>query len=393
MNSTLHEKKQCSLELHSSGCYHFEGDHVERGCIVDLDEEKRKLCESDSETCKRCIGTECNSKPFFQKCLTTDRENLNSTYTSMCKRYTDECFIHIQENNMRRGCMSDLIETPIEGVDLVEDCKNDEICETCSDRNNCNDREIEREDCLVCSWESGLNCKFYPELLEGEQCPLALKPIGCYMWDNGPLQAERGCMSSLDSKRRNDCKGPSDSCKMCFGNKCNQKRNFQTCVDCNSQIDGENCIHYAPSTSSRVCENYLGECYTLIENGYVIRDCTGDETVPDADACKENPQNCKLCSNKGNCNDESVISLTCISCDSESDPTCATNTTFNQFVTCPLSIHKPSCYHSIDSDGRHRRGELFLTTIHFLFRFLCLKKNCIKMQKFFILLLWFRLHK
>ncbi|XP_055309662.1 uncharacterized protein LOC129573299 [Sitodiplosis mosellana] len=358
MNSTSSARKQCSLEIgNPSGCYHFEGDHIERGCITDLDEEKRKLCESDSETCKKCIGDICNSKSFFQKCLATDTENLNSTYTRTCKRYTDECFIHVRDNNIRRGCMSDLIESPITEFDLVEDCKNDAICEKCSDQNNCNDREVESEDCLVCSSKDDHNCKYHPEKLNSTQCPLALKQVGCYMRENGLRLTERGCMSSLDSNGQNDCKLPNGSCKMCLGNKCNQKRWFQKCIDCDSRIHGKACIDKTFGRFGRTCEEYLGECYTWVEFGnHVIRNCTGDNKVPDADTCKKNPEDCKLCSNVGNCNDEEVKSLTCVNCDSDWDPTCATNTTFNEFTTCYLSIHRPSCYHSIDAKGRHRRS-------------------------------------
>lgn len=360
-NTTLSERKRCFLEVNPSGCYHFEGDHIERGCIFDLDDDKRKLCESDSETCKKCIGNECNSRIMLQKCLATDRlSNLNYDFSKTCKRYTDECFIHVSNNNTRRGCLNDLIDSPVDGIDIVEDCKNDEICEKCSDRPNCNDRQFESEHCIVCSSKDDLRCFFNPESLEvRKKCPLALKQMGCYLRKDGGLHAERGCMSQLEPNERNDCRRRNSTCKMCWGDSCNEKRYFQSCAECNSLIDGEDCINKAYIAKSQVCEDYHGECYTHVQNGGVVRNCTGDATVPDADTCKANPDSCQLCSDSGNCNDKTITSLTCISCDSSVDRTCATNTTFDQVTTCAISIHEPSCYHFIDDDLVHRRGKLF----------------------------------
>lgn len=357
MNTSSSERKRCSLEVNPSGCYHFDGNHIERGCITDLDEEKRELCESDSETCKKCIGNECNSKAVFQKCLATDGEGFNN---KTCKRYTDECFIHVSDNNVRRGCVSDLIESPIDGIDIVADCENDEICEKCSDRNNCNDREIEGEYCLVCTSTDDLFCLHYPESLNAsEQCPLTLKQIGCYLQQDGFWYAERGCMSHLDSTRQLGCKTSNSTCKMCLGNNCNEKRRFQTCADCNSKVDGKDCIDKAFIAKIRTCDDYHGECYTQVENADVIRNCTGDNIIPNADTCKENPDNCKLCSDSSFCNDRTIRTLKCVTCDSLTDSSCASNTTFEKFSTCPLSVHEPNCYHMIDGGQIHRRGEHF----------------------------------
>lgn len=358
-NATSTARKRCFLEVKSSGCYHFEGDHVERGCITDIDGGKRTLCESDSETCKKCMGNECNSKTVFQTCLTTDEKNLSNNFTKLCKRYTDRCFVHVLDNNTRRGCVSDLIESPIHGIDLMEDCKNEKICEICSDRNNCNDREVKEEHCLVCSTKDDLFCSYYPEKLQtSERCPMRLKRMGCFLSRNGALHAERGCMSQLDEREQYNCKRPkSTECKMCLGDNCNEKRYFQQCVDCNSEVDGQHCIdNVFVDGGTRMCENYSDQCYTVVRNGLVIRNCTGDETIPDEKTCKDNPDNCKLCSNKGRCNDDVIKTITCVSCDSTIDVTCGTNTTFSQFKTCPISIYEPSCYHLIDDNQLHRRG-------------------------------------
>lgn len=367
-NAALLDRQQCSLEVIPSGCYHFQGDHIEKGCITDLDKEKRELCESDSDVCKKCTGNECNSRQSFQECLVTDEENLTSTKT--CKRYTDECFIHVLDNNIRRGCIGDLVDWPIDGIDIVEDCKNDEICEKCSDRDNCNNREVETENCIVCSSKGDIKyesyCTFYPEQLKNasQQCPLSLKPSGCYLWRE-LVDAERGCMSKLNTTMKKECRATNTSCKMCLGDKCNEKRGFQICTDCDSQSYGKACIDEAYVTTTRTCANYHGECYTQVQDGRVIRNCVGDEVVPDADTCKNHPESCQLCSGSRGCNDKNIKTLTCISCDSVLDPTCGKNTTFSQFMTCSLSIHEPSCYHLIDTNGLHRRGTFFYSYVCF----------------------------
>lgn len=368
INTTLAEQRSCSLELSQSGCYHLETDHIERGCVSDLPSEKRQLCESDSNQCKRCIGNSCNSKPFFQKCMVTSEEDdVSVTYSKACKRYDDQCFIHVRNNTIRKGCVSDLIDSPIDGIDIVADCKYDGICELCSVTNNCNNRTVETENCIVCS-SNDTECKFYPSTEMSEQCPLALKSFGCYLYQDGGLGVKRGCVSQLNRDERNHCDRPGSKCKSCHGKNCNVKRSFQICRVCESNVaadDGgdDDCMHRPLWAKTKTCLDYLGECYTLIQNGRVYRNCIGDELVPNAEACANNPENCKLCSNESGCNDEVVKALTCVSCNSSENPLCATNSSgllhFSDMIeACPLSVQPQTCFHSIDSHGVHKRGTL-----------------------------------
>lgn len=353
VNGTSIGRKRCELEVNPSGCYHLVDEHVERGCISDLTLDKREMCESNSDECKKCIHNECNLKASFQTCIKSV-PGIDLSISATCKRYDDECYIHVYNNTIRRGCVGDLIDVPIEGIDIENDCKNDVICELCSDSNDCNNREIQTENCLVCSSDDDVFCSSNPSIEMSGTCPLALKPIGCYLKTNIGLYAKRGCVLHLDEQERQNCQ--SSTCKTCYGINCNLKRYFQTCANCNSEVDGEKCIESAHIANEMLCPNYLGECYTLIKDGHVIRNCTGDEVIPLADTCTRNPDNCKLCSHKGICNSERVKILSCASCDSSLDASCATNDTFNAFETCQLSIHPQTCYHLIDSLGIHKRG-------------------------------------
>lgn len=357
VDGTSTGRKRCELEVNPSGCYHFnDGLHVERGCISDLALDRREMCESDSDECKSCIGNECNSKASFQKCIKAV-PGINLNISTICRRYVDECYTHIYNNEIRRGCVGDLIDVPIEGVDIENDCKNDAICELCSDTNDCNGREIATEHCLVCSTDD-VFCSTNPSTDMSETCPLALKPFGCYLVKDIGLSAKRGCVLQLEEQERQNCQN--STCKTCIGNNCNLKRSFQKCINCNSEVDmncKEKAYNQQTLANEMLCPNYLGECYTLVQDGHVIRNCTGDEVIPNADTCTENPENCKLCSDRGTCNGEPVKTLTCASCDSSIDASCATNITFSSFETCQLSIQPQTCYHSIDSMGVHKRGK------------------------------------
>lgn len=349
-NTTSAERKDCPLELSPSGCYHFQGNVVHRGCMADLDDATRKLCESDSETCKRCVGDECNSKTLFQKCLIAN--DMDSTHSETCKRYTDECYIAVFNDSIRRGCTSDLIESPFQAMELISICTNNELCETCSGTNDCNDRQLKIEHCLVCTSEGDIYCKYYPSEKFSQKCPLALKEMGCYLSKTG-LDIQRGCISELDSERREYCQRDDGTCRMCRGENCNKKTNFQECVDCDSKTD-KSCMDSPFRAFGRVCPGYYGQCYTLVRDGAVIRNCTGDQHISMPNECKGDE--CKLCSNQGNCNDRPIEQLTCITCNSKNSD-CSTDTSQSELCTL-TSVHPQSCYHFIGRTGKHDRGDL-----------------------------------
>lgn len=356
----LDSATNCPLEIHSSGCFHhIDGQNTKRGCIANLNQELRSKCESDSDECKKCVGNECNSRLYFQRCIT---ENLNPDDTSkqskFCKRYSDECFIHLADEIVRRGCASDASELP--DIDLESDCMNRTICELCSSVNNCNDRIVTNELCIDCESEGvdGI-CAESPHLYDPIKCPLTLKKQGCYLIQEELIRIQRGCIAHLNMIDRNHCVRGNRTCKMCLGNKCNEKATFQSCYTCASSTDGDRCLN-SPELSNKItCSKYLGHCYTMVTNGLVARGCTGDMIMPNVEHCKENPNNCKHCSADSLCNRDTVEPITCVHCDSLFDPTCATNETFDAITACSISNLQPQqCYHYINKTSQqHKRGK------------------------------------
>lgn len=355
--------KECSAESKTMACYHFiDGDHVKRGCLEDLkNEEEQKSCASNSDKCKHCSETECNKKSSFQSCLTTDRQNITNYAPKICNRYLDECFIHLSNEEVRRGCLIDFIDWPVEGIDIKADCENKDMCEKCTDKNNCNDRNIADEYCLVCKSEEGKYCGYFWMKGNSKKCPKTLNPMGCYLAnDKEAKTTDRGCVSQLEAEKQIDCQEGKNDCVVCMGNYCNKRTTFQNCYACNSEDSNSyECMNKPWLTASLTCSNYKDQCYTQYKDGIMKRGCTGDEVIPDPVKCTNDPEHCTLCSDTNACNEDRLYVTTCIYCDSTVDPTCATNTTFTEFKECPRSLHAQQCYHMIDAaSGAHKRGEL-----------------------------------
>lgn len=225
---------QCPFELIPSGCYHsIEEGNTRRGCVADLDDEKQKLCKSDTDSCKKCIGNACNDRSSFQKCLFYDNADTKETVSKLCKKYADECFALISDETVQRGCMSDLMESVRDqnGMFLSINKENGNL-KTCSDTDNCNDNQIQVENCIICN--DGKDCKNNPNFTMRRECPNSLEKMGCYLKMKSEKSVERGCMSQLDSKAKEICRKGDDNCKMCNGDSCNIKRTFQTCHICDT---------------------------------------------------------------------------------------------------------------------------------------------------------------
>lgn len=360
-NTTLASQQLCPLEVKAPRCFHFEGDYIQRGCMAHLDVEKRKLCESNSDNCKKCTGNACNSRSHFQTCLTNSK--YNQTNSKLCTEYSDECFLRVSGDSVQRGCMNDLLK--IDATETLPDCNKYTNCEKCSGTSNCNDRQIEMEYCVECSTRGEIatwGCIQFPNDAMSKRCPLNLNKMGCYLW-NDIGNVDRGCMSRLDVEQQRKCERNNKECKVCQGDNCNLKIYFQTCFECNSSVDGEDCAHLPSNTRTRTCQGYYNSCYMHLENGVVTRNCTGDDTVASDEECEKNPDACQLCSNSDVCNNKPIEKFTCVSCNSTDDVNCGSTVTADSFryyvnETCPLSIQPQTCYHY--SNGMHQRGELAL---------------------------------
>lgn len=355
---SLYLRKRCRpLEVHHSGCYHFDnGSYVERGCIANLDDKQRTDCESDSDKCKKCIGTECNTKKNFLKCLWSLNDNI-IRLPKLCRRYNDECYILAKNGMVRRGCFSDLIDTPIHGVDIMIDRQNRDIYERCITA-ECNSREVETEYCTVCSSDTDNKnqCKYGPTDDMRKQCPIRLKKLGCYLQKENIVN--RGCVTELSQKERNECRSLNGTCKICEGDACNKKSFFEICKTCSSEND-ENCISKPFLTADRTCPNYMDQCYVHVKDGIVKRNCIGDGFINTIEECADS-EYCTHCTGGYKCNSNELRPEVCFDCDSNQNATCKSMSSFEQqfFIKeCPIAVQSQGCYHFIDkNNGRHLRG-------------------------------------
>lgn len=361
LNITASMRKKCSYSEKSMGCYHYiEDDRVLRGCVADADEEQRKICEQDSDICKTCFGRECNSKLSFQRCLSNNYTAPGSNETvyesKICTDYSDECYTHVRDNFVRRGCMSSISAAPTDNVDVIADCENEDICEKCSGTNNCNNKEIRKEFCISCDTKSLQECESSPRDDLSQQCAYAVKPLGCFLYKDENRFVKRGCLANESLDGRKMCREEGEKCKTCnIDRNCNLKPSFQVCHECNSNDDQANCIQKPWYTPEITCKNYSDECYTHVENGIVSRGCIGDHVIPMADNCS-NPEVCKRCATH-NCNEDEIKIESCIVCNSITDPTCASNSTFSTLEECPIAVSQLGCFHSIDDKtGVVKRG-------------------------------------
>lgn len=351
--------KECTLEMNSSGCFHHsDGKNTKRGCIIDLNEELRYRCESDSNECKKCSGNACNSRHYFQKCITHNLKTADKQKSKLCKRYSDKCFIHLANDIVRRGCTSDAMESPEIGIDLESDCHNRTICELCSSMNDCNNREVINEQCIECKSNDNEMCAHEPHRIKPRNCPLGLMEQGCYLMQE-KSRFQRGCIAHLNAIDRYNCSHGNSTCKMCLGNTCNVKPSFQICYECTSQTDRSVCLSSPKFLNNITCSDYWSHCYTTVSKHFVARGCIGDETMPTINKCKKNPNTCKHCSDNQLCNIETVESITCITCDSLINAACATDALpFYMMTVCPIIDLQPQqCYHYINkTSSQHIRG-------------------------------------
>lgn len=192
LNANYTMRKQCPLSPNPMGCYRFDdgGDIVKRGCVSDLVQEEIAMCRRQGTECKTCIGNDCNAKPTFQSCRTCNSTtNVNcirspgSFQSMLCRGYTDQCYVHVENNIVTRGCLaqSSLPETQ------RETCLSDrnEMCQTCNNANNCNNRIVDGEFCLTCDANTDPTCRTNANYTVRTQCPLSVNPVGCYLFNDG----------------------------------------------------------------------------------------------------------------------------------------------------------------------------------------------------------------
>lgn len=357
--------QECPADLMSSTCYHFDdGEYIERGCIANAG-AKREECESDSKNCKKCFGEKCNNKIKFLECVSSDTSGKQKSTSKQCQKYDDECIIHVSKNVVRRGCLTDFTTSPVEGVNIVSDCRHSEVCEKCSE-SNCNNRKLKPESCLVCSSKDDPDCKRNPIKGMTKQCPAALRSMGCYHEQKWNL-VTRGCVSNFNTEQREVCSDTYSPCIMCMGDSCNIRDTFPQCINCNSKTS-DKCASKPNHAHYKVCNDYMDECYTHVKDGLLSRSCTGDSIIPKPEDCLSNSNHCELCSGD-TCNEVIFESESCYECDSSINPSCNSSDLFTYTVSCPITTAEgEGCYHYIDKNTtQHIRGKEFIELFRLFF--------------------------
>lgn len=225
--------QKCPKSDRRLGCFHLrvpDGNSTVRGCVSSLDGEVRKSCQSNSDECKICHGPNCSSRKDFPHCLSCKYEHekeISANVTVLCplpvtcKTYIDECFTHVKDNVVSRGCLGSATEIP------YEDCENRELCERCSNESNCNDKEIKIEKCISCESAQDDDCDVNPNANMSTNCSLKVSKLGCFLEINENKNVKRGCMSSIIPEERQRPLNNSEMAKICIGENCNLKKSFQ----------------------------------------------------------------------------------------------------------------------------------------------------------------------
>lgn len=271
-NSTFHVVESCPLSITSSGCYHSinqNEEQVKRGCATDLSKEERNDCESDSDECKICYGLYCNKRNSSEQCIhcTVEDPNCaskpNESMSKTCKQYGvgGECFSHIGEAGILRGCLHD------QKYDFIKQCENNPSnCKVCStnDEESCNIEVIEMETCIECDSNIDAKCRNESETLKSKIYSTfqAIEHVDCYLSITNGNYKRGSIQDFTDIEQRTDCLSQSDTCKTCVGANCNQKHNFQQCVNCTNLSDSD-CMYNSASNKSIICKDYLSSCFTM----------------------------------------------------------------------------------------------------------------------------------
>lgn len=157
---------------------------VIRGCLSSLHPGEVNECRREAQFCKTCTGDNCNAKVSFETCRVCDSTTTvncirspSSVATQTCRNYLDSCFVHVENNIVTRGCVSD------QPAAIQTECasSSSDLCETCvASSGNCNNKIIDSEFCMECE-----NCRTNLNHTTRIQCNLGVRQLGCYLFDDG----------------------------------------------------------------------------------------------------------------------------------------------------------------------------------------------------------------
>lgn len=261
--------KACSLDFQPLGCYHYEDNEskrVQRGCVSDVDEEKRKqlqICSSNDdgiciEQTNTCVICDSNDD---KNCM--DHPKLVGYQTCGPGNSTFGCYLRITDNHAKRGCIQALPD-----VEKVECLNQSESCKTCFSQ-NCNEK-INFQSCYNCNSKDDSHCSEISEFSEMTVCPNYMDKCATGIDAKGYTVRRCSKNSSTDeldfSKRfeicnESDCNRnifPTDRLR-CF--QCEESSDFE----CQLLMTNSSEISSLPIQSKpcRVLSQY-DKCYTFI---------------------------------------------------------------------------------------------------------------------------------
>lgn len=335
---------------------------VRRGCLSDLSSIEYAKCEANKTDCKTCKGSNCNNRNSFQQCYacnSTEDVNCIRAVSSFdpvtCRAYNDECYIHVANDVVTRGCLRESSNVYVE-----TECKDRDICQKCAGEVGCNNKTIDGEFCMTCDSDVNPDCRTNLTIAMRTQCSLAVSPMGCYRFEdegNGGEIVKRGCVSNIRPDEREMCRRQGDNCKTCFGDDCNTRITFQRCYVCNS-TESVNCIRVPSIFPVAMCRDYLDTCFTRVMNDIVDRGClrqtaaSNDELIED---CSNN-EVCATCNEKDRCNNKVIEGEFCLTCDSNLDTNCRSNVSYAMRTQCALAVTTIGCYRFEDEHDLVKRG-------------------------------------
>ncbi|KAG5684539.1 hypothetical protein PVAND_013766 [Polypedilum vanderplanki] len=336
-------------------CVSFKnGSTYYRGCLSDFESISVSSC-LENDDCELCEEKFCNNKQIIKdECYECDSridncENFESFQKSstICKDVSIEkagCFHFDNGNTIRRGCISSLSQAQFES------CISDNSCKFCQG-SKCNSKENFLS-CYSCNSQNDLNCVTVKNELPRKVCSNYSDTCKVYVKPN--MTTHRGCSSELLELNPPDCPIFSVNCKQCDESLCNGgifPSTRLSCHHCQSSTD-QNCNAEITDLSiSYPCENYnfRDSCYLYLDvNNVTIRGCLSDSNIY-TDLCTSNTSHCDICSTP-NCNNKSVKrspSLSCIKCDSSSDPKCLWGFSESSAMPCLRDLYfyeEESCF-------------------------------------------------
>lgn len=147
--------------------------------LANSDNSKYFLCHSNN-----CNGYSVNSNISRKQCMRCKSKNdskcigdVDSSHSKACKQAEDQCFTHIGNYSVTRGCMSE------QSLEFAQSCqKYTEKCSICNG-NNCNNDSIALETCINCVSTNDTKCQEHLDSFKGKICSTvnSKDTLGCFL--------------------------------------------------------------------------------------------------------------------------------------------------------------------------------------------------------------------